>query len=73
MLRKIAKKLTNNIGLKILAAIFAVTMWLVVLNIDDPIKGKTVTTSVTFENESYITSMGKCYDCLLYTSPSPRD
>lgn len=64
MLRKIAKRMTNNLGLKILAALFAVVMWLVVLNIDDPIKGKTVTTSVTFENESYITSMGKCYEVL---------
>lgn len=64
MLRKLAKKLTNNIGLKILAAIFAVALWIVVYNIDDPIKGKTITTNVTFENTDYITKMGKCYEVL---------
>ncbi len=64
MLKKLAKKLTNNIGLKILAAIFAVALWIVVYNIDDPIKGKTITTNVTFENTDYITKMGKCYEVL---------
>ena len=64
MLKKLAKKLTNNIGLKILAAFFAVALWIVVYNIDDPIKGKTITTNVTFENTDYITKMGKCYEVL---------
>lgn len=64
MLKKLAKKLTNNIGLKILATIFAVALWIVVYNIDDPIKGKTITTNVTFENTDYITKMGKCYEVL---------
>lgn len=64
MLRKLGKKLTHNFGLKVLAAFFAVAMWLVVLNIDDPIKSKSITTSVTLENEEYITSMGKCYELL---------
>lgn len=64
MLKKLAKKLTNNIGLKILATVFAVALWIVVYNIDDPIKGKTITTNVTFENTDYITKMGKCYEVL---------
>lgn len=64
MLRKLGKQLTNNFGLKVLAALFAVVLWLVVLNIDDPIKGKTVTTSVTLVNTEYITSMGKYYEVL---------
>ena len=36
MLRKIVKTITNNFGLKVLAVLFAVVLWLVVVNIDDP-------------------------------------
>ena len=115
MLQKFGKKVMNNFGLKILAVLFAVVLWIVVVNIDDPSNSKPYTTSVSLENKSYITSMGKWADyldgknsleeavtilkrdtrhfakrqltwfrrepetvwvnkdCLLYTSPSPRD
>ena len=36
MLRKIVKTVASNFGLKVLAAVFAVILWLVVVNIDDP-------------------------------------
>ncbi len=34
-------RLTNNLGLKILAFLLAILLWLVVVNIDDPISSKT--------------------------------
>ena len=64
MARKILKTLTNNLGLKILAVIFAFIMWLAVYNIDDPNKTKTFTTNVTVENESAIREMNKCYEVI---------
>ena len=48
MLRRIVRKLTNNFGLKILAVLFAAILWIVVVNIDDPIKPYNYTTSITF-------------------------
>ena len=35
------KSLTNNIGLKLLAFLFAFMLWLLVVNIDDPVDTKT--------------------------------
>lgn len=59
------EKLTRNIGLKILSIILAALLWLVITNVDDPIK------SVTFYNvpvqilhESEITDLGQVYDIL---------
>ena len=40
MLRKLTKRITNNFGLKILAAVFAIILWMVVVNIEDPEKTK---------------------------------
>ena len=40
MLKKLGKTLTNNFGLKILAILFAMILWLVVVNIDDPTRTK---------------------------------
>ena len=64
MLQKFGKKVMNNFGLKILAVLFAVVLWIVVVNIDDPSTSKPYTTSVSLENKSYITSMGKWADYL---------
>ena len=41
MLRKLTKRITNNFGLKVLAVVFAIVIWLVVVNIEDPEKTKT--------------------------------
>ena len=38
MLKKLKNLLTNNIGLKFLSVLFAMILWLVVVNIDDPDK-----------------------------------
>ena len=63
MLHKFGKRVMNNFGLKILAVLFAVVLWIVVVNIDDPSNSKPYTTSVSLENKSYITSMGKWAEC----------
>ena len=55
MLQKFGKRVMNNFGLKILAVLFAVVLWIVVVNIDDPSNSKPYTTSVSLENKSYIT------------------
>ena len=63
MVRKILKALTNNFGFKLLALFFAFILWIVVYNIEDPIKTKTFTTTVTIENASAVTKdMNKWYE-----------
>ncbi len=64
MLRKVTKRITNNFGLKILAAVFAIIIWMVVVNIEDPEKTKSFVIPVTIENSDYLTDMGKTYDIL---------
>ncbi len=62
MLKRLVKKLTNNIGLKILALLFSVAMWMAVVNISDPTISKPFTVAVTIENENAIASMNKYYE-----------
>lgn len=64
MLQKFRKKVMNNLGLKLLAVFFAVILWVVVVNIDDPSQTRQYTTSVSLENKSYISSNGKWADYL---------
>lgn len=54
--------LTRNLGLKLLAFVFAVTMWLAVLNLDEPVRNRRFTIAVTVENEDAVTSMNKYYE-----------
>lgn len=57
------KKLTHNLGLKIISALFAIVLWLIVVNIIDPVETKTFNNiQVTVENESVIEEQGKVYD-----------
>ena len=56
------KRLTNNIGLKMLAFLIAVFMWLIVVNIDDPIMDKTYTgITVSVINEDVVTDNNRTY------------
>lgn len=64
MLKKLKNLLTNNVGLKLLSVLFAMILWLVVVNIDDPSKTKTFTTNVTVANETAITDMDKSYEII---------
>lgn len=51
----------NNLGLKILAVVFAIFLWWTVVNIDDPVDSKTFTVDVTVTNPEVITNAGKSY------------
>lgn len=64
MLKKLGKKITNNFGLKLLAALFAVVLWIVVINIDDPTIVLPFTTSITAENTAYLTAQNKYFEVL---------
>ena len=64
MRKTLGKKLMNNFGLKLLAILLAIVLWMVVINIDDPAVRKTMTLSVTMKNQDYITEMGKYMDIL---------
>ena len=59
------KKLTNNLGLKLLSLLAAAIIWLVVVNIDDPVSTRTYSSiPVEVINEDTITSEGKVYSVL---------
>lgn len=64
MKNNILKALTNNLGFKILAVFFAFTLWLLVYNMDDPTKTKTLTINVEVQNRESLDNMGKYYEVL---------
>ena len=54
------KKLGNNLGLKILSFVIAILVWLLVVNINNPIGTKSfVISDVQLLNEAYIDADGK--------------
>ena len=64
MIRRAWKVITNNFGLKLLAGLFAVILWLVVVNIDDPKISQRFSASVVIENSEYLTNQGKYFEVL---------
>ena len=61
---KIKRALTTNIGLKLLALLFALGLWVVVVNVDDPTQTKTFSASVSVINEEVLTDAGRYYTIL---------
>lgn len=58
-------KLTRNPGLKIIAFVFAVFLWLIVANVDDPVAKRTyLDIPVTFANDDIISQEGNVYQVL---------
>ena len=57
-------KWKNNLGLKVLAVLFAIFLWWMVVNIDDPIGTKTYTVDVNVTNPEVITNAGKSYQII---------
>ncbi len=54
--------LISHPGLKIASVLLAIGIWLIIVNVNDPIITKTIReVSVTVENQSYIESLGKSY------------
>jgi YbbR domain-containing protein len=59
-----AKKLTNNLGLKILAVLIASLLWLIAININDPVGQQTYTVTVQMVNLSKLTDNNKYVEVL---------
>lgn len=58
-------KFTDNLGLKIIAVIFAAFLWLIVVNLDNPVSIQTFSEiPVTIINEDIILSAGDTYQVL---------
>lgn len=62
MVNKILKTLSKNLGFKILAVVFAFTLWVTVYNLDDPTKTKTLTVNATITNKEVLEELGKYYE-----------
>ena len=57
------ERLTRNLDLKILAIVFAIILWLIVVNIDDPVKSNTFSgIEVQILNAEELEKQGLCYD-----------
>lgn len=61
MWNKIKRAVVNNIGLKLLAVVFAIGLWFIVVNVNDPNQTKTFTTNIEVENANVLTDQGKYY------------
>lgn len=57
-------RLKNNIGLKIMAVLFAIFLWWIVVNIDNPVVTGKYTVEVSVTNPEVITNAGKSYQIL---------
>ena len=61
----IKNKYTENLGLKIMALVFAAVLWLIVVKVDDPVKTTTFrNVPVTMVNTEIVTNKGKTYKVL---------
>ncbi|MCI8710998.1 MAG: hypothetical protein HFH23_01720 [Ruminococcus sp.] len=61
----IRHKWTQNVGLKITAFVFAVVLWILAVNVDDPVKSTTVrNVPIVVVNEEVVTNKGKTYQIL---------
>lgn len=58
------ERLTNNLGLKILAVILAVFMWLIMVNLSNPIMTETRTVVVEMVNEDILEKANLTYELL---------
>ena len=59
MKNNVLKTLSNNLGYKILALVFAFVLWLMVYNTEDPTRTETMTISVSVINKESVENMNK--------------
>lgn len=66
MAQKMKKyRFTNNLGLKIIALFFSAFLWIIVVNVDNPIGSRTFSDiPVTIINDDIITSSGEVYQVI---------
>lgn len=70
---KWSRRLTRNLGLKIISFLLAMSLWLLVVNIDDPVVRWTyLDVPVTIKNADVITNQGMIYEVLDGTDVIPR-
>lgn len=70
---KWSRRLTRNLGLKIISFLTAIALWLLVVNIDDPVVRWTyLDIPVTIKNADVITNQGMIYEVLDNTDVIPR-
>ena len=70
---KFSKRLTRNLGLKVISFLLAMGLWLLVVNIDDPVVRWTfLDVPVTIKNADVITNQGMIYEVLDDTDIIPR-
>lgn len=62
MKNNILKTLSKNLLFKILAVLFAFTLWLIVYNLEDPTKTETMTMNVVIINKESVESLNKYYE-----------
>lgn len=58
------ERLTNNLNLKIIAVLFSVALWVISININDPLQSKTYSVTVQLQNMSAMTNAGKYVEIL---------
>ena len=56
------KWITNNLGLKILALFVSVGLWIIAINLNDPVSENTYTVNVTLQNSGVLSSAGKYFE-----------
>lgn len=59
--RKISDVIFNNFGLKVLAAVFAILLWFMVVNITDPVQNRNFTVNVQVTNAEILQDTGEYY------------
>ena len=58
------QKLTDNWGLKIIAVLFSIVLWLIAININDPVTQDSYNVTVQLQNLNTLTSAGKYVEVL---------
>ena len=56
------KWITNNLGLKILALLVSVGLWIIAININDPVSENPYTVNVSLQNAGVLSSAGKYFE-----------
>lgn len=72
MKQRLKETFTSNIGLKILALIFSIVLWFLVVNINDPDQTARFVVPVNVINAETLTSQGKYYEVTGSSSVSVR-
>lgn len=63
------KWITNNLGLKVLAVLFSIALWLIVININDPVTYKSFSgIEVEILNQAALAEQGKVFEVLENTN-----